>query len=91
MKSFPLSCNQTASNAKEARHYIDTISPDVVFMDIQMQRIRTALLKSIRKETFTLCLPNISRVCCEALRQRAFDYLLKPIDKDELQACSRKF
>ena len=27
---------QTASNAKEARHYIDTISPDVVFMDIQM-------------------------------------------------------
>ena len=26
----------------------------------------------------------------EALRQRAFDYLLKPIDKEELQACSRR-
>ena len=25
----------------------------------------------------------------EALRQRAFDYLLKPLDRDELQACSR--
>lgn len=26
----------------------------------------------------------------DALRQRAFDYLLKPIDKDELKACSRR-
>jgi two-component system LytT family response regulator len=26
----------------------------------------------------------------EALRQRAFDYLLKPIDRDELMACCRR-
>ena len=31
-----LSVVQTASNAKEARHYIDSISPDVVFVDIRM-------------------------------------------------------
>ena len=31
-----LSVVQTASNAKEARHYIDSISPDVVFVEIRM-------------------------------------------------------
>ena len=31
-----LSVVQTASNAKEAKYYIDSISPDVVFVDIRM-------------------------------------------------------
>ena len=29
---------QTASNAKEAKYYIDSINPDVVFMDIIMPK-----------------------------------------------------
>ncbi|MBM56329.1 MAG: hypothetical protein CMB32_07210 [Euryarchaeota archaeon] len=49
-----------ASNAKEARHYIDTISPDVVFMDIQMPNESglDVIEKYKERDFFTLCLPQ---------------------------------
>ena len=83
---------QTASNAKEAKHYIDSISPDVVFMDIQMPNESGIELIERYKERYfyVVFATTYHEYAVEALRHRAFDYLFKPIDKEELQACSRR-
>ena len=87
-----LSVVQTASNAKEAKHYIDTISPDVVFVDIRMpNESGLDLIERYKNRDFYVVFATTyHEYAVEALRQRAFDYLLKPIDKDELQACTRR-
>jgi YesN/AraC family two-component response regulator len=83
---------QTASSAKEARHLIDTISPDVVFVDIRMPNESGLDLIDRYKDRdfYVVFATTYHEYAVEALRQRAFDYLLKPIDMDELQACSRR-
>lgn len=87
-----LSVVQTASNAKEARHYIDSISPDVVFVDIRMpNESGLELIEKYKdRDFYVVFATTYHEYAVEALRQRAFDYLLKPIDRDELQACSRR-
>tara|TARA_B100000427_G_C15491986_1_gene588078 strand:- start:375 stop:1115 length:741 start_codon:yes stop_codon:yes gene_type:complete len=87
-----LSVVQTASNAKEAKYYIDSISPDVVFVDIRMpNESGLDLIDRYKDRDFYVVFATTYHECAvEALRQRAFDYLLKPIDKEELISCSRR-
>lgn len=75
---------QTASSAKEARAIIDSISPDVVFLDIQMPHESGLELveKYKDRDFYVVFATTYHEDAVEALRHRAFDYLLKPIDKD---------
>jgi two-component system LytT family response regulator len=83
---------QTASSAREARAYIEMLAPDVVFVDIQMpQESGLELIEGYKdRDFYVVFATTYHEYAVEALRQRAFDYLLKPIDRDELKACARR-
>jgi len=74
----------SASSAAEARAYIDGFSPDVVFLDIQMP------YESEDRDFYVVFATSFNEYAIKALRQRAFDFLLKPIDNDDLKACARR-
>ncbi|MEZ7816740.1 MAG: LytTR family DNA-binding domain-containing protein [Flavobacteriales bacterium] len=83
---------QTASNAREARSYIESLAPDIVFVDIQMpDESGLELIDGYKdRDFYVVFATTYHKYAVDALRQRAFDYLLKPIDKDELKACARR-
>lgn len=79
----------TASNALEAIKLILQEEPDIVFLDIQMPGYSgldvLEHLDGIKsKIIFTTAHKDYA---IQALRKGAFDYLLKPIDVDDLKAC----
>jgi DNA-binding NarL/FixJ family response regulator len=77
------------TNSTEAVDNIVLIKPDIVFLDVEMpgltgfeliDRVRAHYLAP--KFIFTT---GYSQYAIRAIRARAFDYLLKPIDLDELK------
>ena len=83
---------QTASNAPEAYQVIKECAPDLVFLDIQMPN-ETGLAFLDRFENrkfFVVFCTTYHEYAVEALRKRAFDYLLKPVDKDDLIGCAKR-
>lgn len=83
---------QTAASAKEAERLIRDLAPDVVFMDIHMpHRSGIELTNSLEHRDFFLVYTTAHHeYAVDALRQKAHDYLLKPIDRDDLVACTRR-
>ena len=91
IESYPsLNVVQTASNAKEARHYIDSISPDVVFVDIRMpNESGLELIEKYKdRDFYVVFATTYHEYAVEALRQRALT-TCKPIERDELQTTRR--
>ena len=78
---------QTASSSAEAKHYIDTISPDVVFVDIRMpNESGLELIEGYKERDFYVVFATTyHEYAVEALRQRAFDYLLKNYLQQNMQ------
>ena len=69
-----------------ARQAIEQLRPDLVFLDILL-RDRSAfdLLKTIDKINFKIIFTTAyDKYAIRAIKFSAFDYLLKPIDKEEL-------
>ena len=83
---------QTATSAREAERLIHELAPDVVFMDIHMpHRSGIELTNSLEHRDFFLVYTKAHHeYAVDALRQKAHDYLLKPIDRDDLVACTRR-
>jgi len=83
---------QTASSAREAERLIDELVPDVVFMDIHMPHTTGLELLERMKHRDFYCVFTTAhdQYAVDALRNRAFDYLLKPVDRDDLKACMRR-
>lgn len=79
----------TASNALEAVKIIMTEKPDIVFLDVQMPGYNGFdVLEHIKETSTTIIFTTAHKdYAINALRKGAFDYLLKPIDSDELKAC----
>jgi two-component system, LytTR family, response regulator LytT len=79
----------TASNGLEAVKMIESLEPDLVFLDVQMPGLDG--LGVIRKlQELKIILPHFILVTAfdqyavEAFRLEAMDYLLKPLEKDRL-------
>ena len=83
---------KTATSAREAERLIHELAPDVVFMDIHMpHRSGIELTNSLEHRDFFLVYTTAHHeYAVDALRQKAHDYLLKPIDRDDLVACTRR-
>ncbi|MDA1336958.1 MAG: LytTR family DNA-binding domain-containing protein [Bacteroidetes bacterium] len=83
---------QTASSASEAYRLILELTPDVVFLDIQMpNESGLELLDRFENRNFYVVFcTTYHEYAVEALRRRAFDYLLKPVDEEDLKACAKK-
>jgi two-component system, LytTR family, response regulator len=79
-----------ANDLETAIDLINLHAPDVVFMDIDMPRMSGLKIVDFFDENREFQLVFVtahSQFAIEALRIRAFDYLLKPIDPESLEQC----
>ena len=74
------------TKADEAIHAINTLQPDVLFLDIEMPELDGfQLLNKVEFKNFDLIFTTAhDTYAIKALKMNAIDYLLKPIDKEEL-------
>ncbi len=81
-----------AGNIDEARAEIERLSPDLVFLDIQMPGGTgfdlLARLERVPRIIFTTA---YDQYAVKAFEVNALDYLLKPIEPERLAAALRKF
>ncbi|HMR82581.1 MAG TPA: LytTR family DNA-binding domain-containing protein [Niabella sp.] len=77
----------TASNVEDAVRLIDEQAPDIVFMDIEMQTgTGFDVLQKVSKRSFHVIFTTaFDHYAIKAIKFSAIDYLLKPINLDELQ------
>ncbi|MEO7046561.1 MAG: LytTR family DNA-binding domain-containing protein [Ferruginibacter sp.] len=82
----------TAINAKEGREIILHHNPDIVFLDIQMPGENGFdLLKSLSNYSFeVIFVTAFDQYGIKAVKFAAIDYLLKPINVDELKIAVKK-
>jgi two-component system LytT family response regulator len=76
----------TCNNDLEAINAIETLKPDLVFMDIEMpnQSGFDIVAKFKNPDFFVIFATAHEEFILKALRAHAIDYLLKPIDEEEL-------
>jgi len=76
----------TFTDPLEAISAINYLKPDVVFLDIEMPELDGfQLLKKINYQGFDLIITTAyNQYAIQAFKENAIDYLLKPVDPDEL-------
>lgn len=81
-----------AGNSAEAITLIDTLKPDLVFLDIEMPRMNGfEMLGRLKERNFFIIFTTAyDQYAIQAIKYAAFDYLLKPIDIEELKAAINK-
>ncbi|CAG0995855.1 Sensory transduction protein LytR [Flavobacteriales bacterium] len=83
----------TANSVDSAYNEIEKHQPNIVFLDIEMGK-NTAfdLLEKIKNTSFDIIFTTAyDHYAIKAIRFSALDYLLKPIDPDELKESVQKF
>jgi len=76
----------TCANAAIAKQQIETIKPDVVFLDIQMPgQTGLEMIAELTIKNFEIIFVTAhNEYILQALQYSAADYLLKPVDEDRL-------
>lgn len=82
-----------ASSIVGAQEYIEALNPHLVFLDIEMPGGNGFdLLENINSITFDIIFTTaFDQYAIKAIKYSALDYLLKPIDPDELTASIQRF
>lgn len=82
-----------AANIQEAEGLIHSIVPDLVFLDVEMPGgSGFDLLSKLGNWSFDLVFTTgFSRYAIQAIRFSALDYLLKPVQPDELDNALKRF
>ena len=80
-------------SATEGMRYLSTTPPDLVFLDVEMPHMNGfELLEELPAIPFALIFTTgYDRYAIKAIQFSALDYLLKPIDKEDLQKAVAKF
>ena len=88
-----ISSLKSANDADTAKQLIQSFKPQLVFLDIQMPITNGfELLKQLGEINFSLIFTTAhDKYAIQAIRFSALDYLLKPIDADELRAAIDRF
>src|SRR5512133_2002117 len=90
LRDFPeIEVVATGSNGLEAIDLIEKVEPDLVFLDVQMPGLDgLSIIAAVREKEIPLphfvLATAFDHYAVEAFRMEAFDYLLKPIDKERL-------
>jgi two-component system LytT family response regulator len=81
-----------AGNGEDGIRLIQQVKPDIVFLDIQMPRMNGFdMLQRLPQKNFDLIFTTAyDQYAIKAIRYAAFDYLLKPIDIEELKMAVAK-
>lgn len=82
----------TASSVAEAVKILSVYSPDVVFLDIELQPgLGFDVLEQIKEPSFEIIFTTaFEKYAIKAIKFSSLDYLLKPIDLNELQDAVEK-
>lgn len=81
-----------AASVREGVELIQQVRPDLVFLDIELQTgTGFDLLKELPNPNFDIIFTTaFEQYAIKAIKFSSLDYLLKPIDVDELQAAVQK-
>lgn len=81
------------NDAREAAEKIHQFQPGLVFLDIQMPHLNGfEVLEKIPNKNFKIIFTTAyNEYAIQAIRYSAFDYLLKPVDMEELQGAVHRF
>lgn len=81
-----------AENGEEGMKLIEKNKPDIVFLDIEMPRMDGfEMLHQLPEKKFHLIFTTAyDQYAIKAIKYAAFDYLLKPIDIEELKSAVSK-
>src|SRR5205085_2409715 len=84
---------QTTIDVHEGLHLIKTFEPNLLFIDIQMPVMSGfELLRQVPQVNFSIIFTTAhDEYAIDAIRFSALDYLLKPIDADELRNSFERF
>jgi two-component system LytT family response regulator len=82
-----------AASADEALALLADFSPDIVFLDVEMPgKSGFDFLAAIKSPAFSIIFTTaFNQYAIQAIRFSALDYLLKPIDPDELKAAVQRY
>jgi two-component system, LytTR family, response regulator len=88
-----ISTLETTTDPFEGLLLLENFAPDLLFIDIQMPLMNGfELLKKATKANFSVIFTTAhDEYAIDAIRFSALDYLLKPIDTDELQNAFKRF
>ena len=83
---------ETAESVQAAHEVLKTYTPDIVFLDVEMpHKNGFQFLTEIRDPKFDVIFTTAyNQYAIQAIRFSALDYLLKPVDPDELQAAVQR-
>lgn len=83
---------KTFSDPNEAIEYLNQNTPDCLFLDIQMPTMDGfQFLDKLSQRDFAVVITTAyNEYAIKALKHEAIDYLLKPIDSDDLQETIKK-
>lgn len=90
LRDFPeIELLQTASNGLEALKLIEQAEPELVFLDVQMPGLDgLGVIAKLREKggplPYFVLTTAFDQYAVEAFRLQAFDYLLKPVEKERL-------
>jgi two-component system, LytTR family, response regulator len=80
-----------ATNGKLGIEKIETLKPDVVFLDIQMPEMDGfEMLKQLKHLPFVVFTTAYDQYAIKAFETNSIDYLLKPIEKDRIDLTINK-
>ena len=81
------------NDSRQAAGIIHNVQPGLVFLDIQMPHLNGfELLENLPNKNFKIIFTTAyNEYAIQAIRFSAFDYLLKPIDSDDLQSSIHRF
>ena len=80
------------SSAMEAKKFLNENTVDCVFLDIEMPEMDGfQFLDSFKNRNFSVVITTAyDQYAIKAIKEKALDYLLKPIDSDDLKSCIEK-
>ena len=86
-----VSCIGTAGSVATARKALETLSPDVIFLDMEMPGgTGLDLLPSVPEGTQVVCVTAYEKYAVEAFAAAALDYLVKPVNPERLSETLRR-
>ena len=81
----------TASGSQEARKMIRNLSPQLIFMDIDLDEVSGLdLMRELKGESRVIFVTAHNEHAVDAFKLSAVDYLLKPVDAEELEEAVRR-
>lgn len=82
----------TFQSVEDGLHAINTVQPDVVFLDVELHdQTGFDLLRQVKKVQFEVIFTTgFDKYAVQAFKFSAIDYLLKPVDSDDLQQAIEK-